>query len=608
MELTPVYQAESQALQRLLGGLRPSSTRAGEAQSLTSILNMRAAREPDLCSHVFVATDGSAPVAVSYAQLAARVWELAERLRACDVHSASRVVLLLEPGLDYLVAFYACLEAGAIAVPALPLVERLQAIVDDCAPAIILTSRGFSPVLDAMPQLGVSAKRRVLHVDAPEPAAISGARPGPPRAFDPRQLALLQYTSGSTGTPKGVMVTHGNLLHLLTFTEQTQGYGPNTVMAGWLPPHHDLGLIGAIMQPIFSGFPAAMLSPLAFLARPRAWLALLSETRATTTGAPTFAFDMCVRRIPAEQRAGLDLSALDTLVCAGEPIQPEVIERFIEAYAPYGLRASAFQPAYGLAEATLEATITPRGVGLRWFECDAAQLNAGELRRASSTSEQAPLRLVSCGRAVQKTRIVDPSTREPRSDDQVGEIWVRSQAVAAGYWGRPEESEETFCAQLADGDGPFLRTGDLGVLHDGELYVTGRIKDVIIVRGQNHYPQDIEASVSGAHAAIRPGCVAAFALASDEGDQLAVMAEVSAAKLADPMDVITAITERVRRKNRLHVQTVILVPGRSILRTTSGKLQRYACRSAFLDRQIQPIAVHTQRERTRSALEGRGEA
>jgi acyl-CoA synthetase (AMP-forming)/AMP-acid ligase II len=319
---------------------------------------------------------------------------------------------------------------------------------------------------------------------------------------------------------------------------------------------------------------------------------LITDTKATTSGAPTFAYEMCIRRIAPSSRDGLDLSSLDTLICAGEPINPTVLERFVEAFAPHGLRASAIQPAYGLAEATLETTLAPRGTGFRVCAANGEALSAGTLQPLSPLDGQSPtIRLVSSGRAVQETIVVDPTTRRRCTPGRVGEIWIRGPAVAVGYWGKEQESKEQFRATLNDGQGTYLRTGDLGVMHEGELYVTGRIKDLLIIRGQNHYPQDVEEAVCAAHPAIRPNSAAAFGVPGTAGEELAIVVEVTPSKLGSADEVFDAITRSVKRGHRLQTHAIMLLPPRSILRTTSGKLQRQACRQWFLERRFEHVAL-----------------
>lgn len=568
---------------------RAPRTHARERQvsSLAEVLSERAAREPDALSHVFVQGEREPAELLTYGELGARVAACAGRLHAAALAAGdaggdvpARVLLLLEPGLDYVVAFHACLWAGLIAVPALPMLERAQSIVRDAGATIVVYSSATKGLRAALKPGGARPLTWVPARDAEGREVL----PAPRVVAHSGQLALLQYTSGSTGTPRGVEVSHGNMLHLLHLTEAVQGYGPDTRLAGWLPPHHDLGLIGGVLQPIYSGFPAALMSPLAFLARPLSWLRLVSDFQATTTGAPTFAFGMSVRRTSPEQRAGLRLACIDTLVCAGEPIRPDLLDAFADAFAPAGFARGALQPAYGLAEATLEATIAPRGSGLltRWFY--AAELSAGRLSRLSRDGEG--VRLASSGRAVQDVRVVDPLTRREQPERRIGEIWVRGPAVASGYWGAATETRASFGESLATGASGFLRTGDLGAFVDGELFVTGRMKDLLILHGQNFYPQDIEHTVSS-HPDLRPDCAVAFAVDGGGREQLVVVAEARPAARPRLASVLDEVARQIKRAHRLRADHIALLAPRSVLRTTSGKLQRSACRAAFLAGQFE---------------------
>jgi acyl-CoA synthetase (AMP-forming)/AMP-acid ligase II len=401
-------------------------------------------------------------------------------------------------------------------------------------------------------------------------------------------LAFLQYTSGSTAAPKGVMVTHANLLHNLAMIYHGLGHTPDSRMVLWLPPYHDMGLIGGVLQSLYGGFPAALMPPVSFLQHPADWLRAISHLGADTAGAPNFAYDLCARKITPEELATLDLSNWTKAFNAAEPIRRRTLERFAEVFAPCGFRWEAFYPAYGLAEGTVfvsGGTSTDPPVVL---PSRAAELERDRVVAASSTEGKGIRTLVGCGRALadQKIVVVDPDSLTRCPSDRVGEVWVSGPSVAQGYWGKAEETEVTFRAYLADtGEGPFLRTGDLGFLRHGELFVTGRLKDLVIVRGRNHYPQDIEQTVEQSHAVLRPGGCAAFSVQTGDGEQLVVVQELErrGVRSVNTDEVAAAVRRAVAEHHELEVHAVVLIRPGSIPKTSSGKVQRRATRAAYLE-------------------------
>jgi acyl-CoA synthetase (AMP-forming)/AMP-acid ligase II len=422
-------------------------------------------------------------------------------------------------------------------------------------------------------------------------------------------LAVLQYTSGSTSAPKGVMVTHENLLSNLRAAQATGGLNSESVLVSWLPAHHDMGLIDGIIQPLFSGYPCYVLPPAAFLQRPLRWLQALSRYRVTHTGAPNFAYELCLQKVTPAQREALDLTNLQVAFNGAEPIRQETLRRFAEYFAPCGLRPGVLYSAYGLAEATLKVTTGDKAAPYATCTVEATALeqnhivevtDAPDARRPGSTGRKT---LVGCGKPSLGTRvvIVDPSTLLACEDGRVGEIWVAGPAVTAGYWNRPELTEQVFGARLADtGEGPFLRTGDAGFLRGGELFITGRLKDLIIIGGRNHYPQDIELTVEQSHPAVRAGSVAAFAVEVEGAEQLVIAAEVNqryrpedapgqmaAGAVAgrpslDLKSLARAVQREVADYYGLRVHALALLKMGSIPKTSSGKIQRQACRQDYL--------------------------
>jgi amino acid adenylation domain-containing protein len=501
-----------------------------------------------------------------------------------------RALLLYPPGLEYIAAFFGCLYAGVVAVPAYPpnparlarTLPRLHAIIADARPAVVLTTEALLP-LAGMLAGADGAGMRWLATDALTGDHAEGWRPP---ALDGATLALLQYTSGSTAAPKGVMLSHANLLHNSALIQRCFGHSSESRGVIWLPPYHDMGLIGGIIQPLYASFPVVLMSPLAFLERPLRWLQAITRYQATTSGGPNFAYDLCVRKTTPEQRATLDLASWRVAFNGAEPIRAATLERFTAAFAPAGFRRAAFVPCYGLAEATLIVSGGPANAGPAIHSFDAAALGRNQAIAAAGAGSA----LVGCGEPLpgQKVLIAQPETQIRCASGEVGEIWLAGPSVAQGYWGQPTETAQAFQARVADAhDGPFLRTGDLGFVKDGELFITGRLKDVIIIRGRNYYPQDIELTVERSHAALRPGCCAAFTVehsgADRLDDRLVVVQEVERNYQAAELGaMIAAIRQAVSEQHELQVHTVVLLGAGSIPKTSSGKIQRHACRAAFL--------------------------
>ena len=590
-------------------------------ETLVALLRWRAAIQPDRLAYVFLEDGEIEGRRVTYAGLDSQAQAIGAWLQELGA-AGERAMLLYPPGLDFIAAYFGCLYAGVTAVPAdSPRLNRpsprLDRIVTDAQATIALTTR---PILNKMAQrleyMPALASLRWLATDE-VPAGLEKQWQDPGVTAD--TLAFLQYTSGSTSTPKGVMVSHGNLMHNLEMIRRGFHIDPPSIGVIWLPNYHDMGLIGGILEPAYAGSPSFLMDPAAFLQRPARWLQAISRYRGTISGAPNFAYQICVDKVTEEQCAGLDLSSWNVAFCGAEPIRPQTLARFAETFAPYGFRPEAFRPCYGLAEATLMVSggagrdRVAHSTGRRpWpitFTVSGAELTRHRAVPTASGSEDAQT-LVSSGQALFKERIVivDPQTRVPYPDGQVGEIWVAGPNVAQGYWNQPEATAATFQGYLSLGDpeptsglalnpgkrgqaGPFLRTGDLGFLQEGELYVTGRIKDLIIIRGRNHYPQDIEYTVSNSHPAFEPGMGAAFAIAGDGIEKLVVAHELRRSRRrADPDQVITAARRAIAANHGLQPHAVVLLKPLSMPRTSSGKIKRRACRQAFLDGSLEVIA------------------
>jgi acyl-CoA synthetase (AMP-forming)/AMP-acid ligase II len=549
-------------------------------ESVGEVLRDRARNERDRLALRFLR--GPDELCWSYAQLDQAARRVAARLRPVAA-PGDRVLLLYPPGLDYVAAFFGCLYAGVVAVPASPLGRsrdsvrrrRLVAISVDCQPAAALTLRSLLPSgAEAEPWPWLATDDGAVG-EAPEGVAADGGT-----------LAFLQYTSGSTGSPRGVMVSHANLLHNLARIRDCLGDMRDEHGVSWLPADHDMGLIGTILGSIYIGAPITLLSPLDFIQRPLRWLETMSRLRATMSAAPNFAYELCVRRISPEQRAQLDLSAWDVAFVGSEPINPDTLERFAEAFAPCGFRPRAFLPCYGLAESTLIASAGRRDTAPRVLSLGAPALAQG--RAEPAPADGATTRgLVSCGTPVagQRIEVVDPETARRLPPGRVGEVWISGPSVARGYWNRSEETARTFEARLADeaDSPPFLRTGDLGFLDEGELFVTGRIKDLIIIAGCKHHAEDIERTAESSHPALRPGGGAAFPLSVAGEEGLGIVYEADGLRSPEEGRAAErAVRGAVAEHHGITPAAILFLRPGAVPRTSSGKVQRHACRDTFL--------------------------
>ncbi|BAL88452.1 putative NRPS [Actinoplanes missouriensis 431] len=574
--------------------------------NLSDLLHLRVQRQADHEAFTFLDDGGSdATTRVTYQQLHERAAQVSAALRDGGVRPGDRAMLLFAPGTDYVAAFFGCLYAGVVAVPVYPPdpqrwergVRRLRAVARDAEPRCVLTTGVIAAFAGEM-----------LAEQAPELAAtkwISCDELGQydtdvtPVPVDGGHLAFLQYTSGSTTDPRGVRLTHANLLHNLGLISDFFELDAGSRGVIWLPPYHDMGLIGGVLGPVHGGFPVTLMSPMAFLSDPMRWLRTISETGATASGGPNFAYELCARRATEDNTAGLDLSSWQVAFCGAEPIRAAAMDRFAETFAPFGFRREALYPCYGLAEATLIATGGRRVDAPVIREFSADDLTAG--RGVPAGGGRA---LVGCGTAApdQELLVVDPQTRTPVPGGVVGEVWLRGPSVADGYW-RPDgdgdegEGGDTFGARLAgpvegrdgenrDGetrDGGWLRTGDLGFLDDGELFVTGRRKDLIIIGGRNHYPQDVELTAQTSHPGLRPGGVAAFGIRAGGGEALVVVQEVGRQHEDDAgPEMEQAVRRAVVAEHDIAPHDVVLVPAGTVPKTSSGKIQRLLCRDEYL--------------------------
>ncbi len=545
----------------------------------------RAAETPRVVAYTFLA-DGEVEAArVTYAELDRQARGIAAALQELGA-TGERVLLLFPSGLEFIAAFLGCLYAGAVAVPAYPPrsargLPRLRAILDDSRPRVILTTEELSRrARGLLGEIVSLAPVAWLATDGLEARAEEWREP----AIDRDTLALLQYTSGSTATPKGVMVSHANLLHNEEMIRRAFAQSDESVIIGWLPLYHDMGLIGNVLQPLYLGARCVLMTPVAFLQQPLRWLAAISRHRGTTSGGPSFAYELCVRKIGAGQKADLDLSSWRLAFNGAEPVRAETLDRFAAAFAGCGFRREAFYPCFGLAEATLFATGGEAGAAPPVMTVQAAPLEEGRVEEVAA-GEPGGRTLVGCGRTWmgQRLEVVDPEAGCSLGPGRVGEIWIAGPSVAQGYWGNPAATERDFRARLAGEPeaGPFLRTGDLGFHMGGELFVTGRLKDLIILRGRNLYPQDLELTAEQAHPALRPGGSAAFSVDAAGEERLVIVAELERRIGDEPEEVAAVVRTAIAREHEIGVWEVVFLRTGTIPKTSSGKLQRHACRAAW---------------------------
>lgn len=562
--------------------------------TLVELLRHRAACQPEDLAYIFLVDGEEEEVSVTYQELDRQARAIGAWLES-HVAPGQRALLLYPPGLEFITAFFGCLYAGVVAVPAYPprrnrSVDRIRTIVNDAEAQVTLTTDQVLNRVAAVVEETEDLKHLTWLATCNVGEGIENSWKMPD--VQAETLAFLQYTSGSTGSPKGVILNHANLIHNSALIAHLFEHTRTDRGVFWLPSYHDMGLIGGILQPLYVGRPNVLMSPMSFLQKPYRWLSAISRYRGSTSGGPNFAYDLCVRKITPEQRATLDLSCWKVAFNGAEPVRDDTIEAFSKAFAPCGFRRSAFYPCFGLAEATLIVSggyITEAPV-IRAFDSEA--LNAG---RALSVDPQHPSarRLVGCGKAAPDERVViaNPETRAECPPGEIGEIWVSGPSVAQGYWRQADATKQTFQAYLADsGAGPFLRTGDLGFLADGELFVAGRIKDLIIVRGVNYYPQDIEFTVARANDRLREESGAVFTIEDGSRQRLVAVQEVERRHKIDHQVLFADIRRAVMAQHDLPLDAIVLIKAGSIPKTSSGKIQRHACRKGYLEGTLDVVA------------------
>ena len=568
--------------------------------NLVDLVRFRARYQPNDVAFTYVTNSGGVGASeknLTYSELDRRCRRVAAWLQRNDMRG-KRALLLYRPGLEFISGFYGCLYAGATAIPAYPPTKnrsmlRIQSIASDAEASMALTTTDVvdqvkntineTPLLQQIPWVSTDALPEGIEDDWVDPEV------------DQSDIAFLQYTSGSTGTPKGVMLSHGNMLSNSTLIERGFEHTRSSVGVYWLPSYHDMGLIGGVIQPVFCGCRIYMMAPLNFLTRPHVWLQMISKYKATTSGGPNFAYDLCVKIKDESKLEGIDLSSWKVAFNGAEPVRAETLERFAAKFERYGFNYNSFYPCFGLAEGTLIVTGGMKNDPPIVRSIDADALGEG---RAVEVQPDAPRahKVVSSGRVIfgQRLAIVDEKTLKELPDGRVGEIWTCSSSVAQGYWHNPTETERVFQARLADkpDEGPFLRTGDLGFVQDGELFVTGRIKDMMIIRGVNVYPQDIEITAQGVSSSLVINGGGAFLVGGPDEERLVLLQEVER-NLKDSgviAELFSEIRKRVALEHETPISEIVFIQRGSLPKTSSGKVQRHACRDAFLKNELKVVA------------------
>lgn len=568
--------------------------------TILELLRYRSDNQPDKRAYTFLVDGKKEMPPISYSLLDQQAKAIAAYLQQYQA-KGERALLLYPQGTEVVSAFCGCLYGGVISIPVPPpesgrlrrTLPRLRSIVQDAKATFALTTESIlgliEEVKDEFPEF-----EEMKWIDT-EKIDLDWAEKWQDPNIDKDQIAYLQYTSGSTATPKGVMLTHFNLMHHCGYLKEACGYDENSVSITWMPYFHDYGLVEGMMVPLYNGHPCYITSPFSFVKRPIQWLKNITKYKGTHSQAPNFAYDLCVRRFrPKKDAEGLDLSSWEGAGNAAEPINPEVMLKFSDSFSPYGFKWETFAPAYGLAEYTLLASTSPKGTKPVFLKLETSEIEQDRIVIAPDEKEEGVRIFASCGRQVcdTKIRIVDPDELTICPEDRVGEIWLSDPSMAQGYWQREDVTEETFRAYIKDtNEGPFLRTGDLGFYYQGELYITGRIKDLIIIRGTNHYPQDLEWTVQSLSESLRPDYGAAFSITANGEERLVVVQEVERkAKLENPDELIADIRQEIAEQHEIMPYGIVLAKGGTVLKTASGKIQRRACKQNFLANNINAVA------------------
>ncbi|CAM4396311.1 hypothetical protein BAMA_03625 [Bacillus manliponensis] len=564
--------------------------------SLIDLLNSNAAKNPDKVAFNYLIGDED-EISISFEQLVMDSKRIAAYLQNEGL-SGKQALIMYPPGLEYIKAFLGCLYAGVIAVPVYPPtlsrnMDRIRSILIDASTNIIFTTsqlhskiaKHFSEEISAMDIKWICIDESLL------PQADQWTQPD----INGESIAFLQYTSGSTSAPKGVMVSHQNILYNEKMIQKAFNNDENTIVFGWLPLYHDMGLIGNVLQPLFLGGTSILMSPIDFLKKPFRWLQAISKYKATVSGAPNFAYDLCVKKVTEEQKTLIDLSSWKVAYNGAEPVRYETLKKFSAEFENCGFKEESFYPCYGMAEATLfiSGGVTNKKSIIKYFDSKALRDNKVQETRECNES----IALVSCGTThlEQKIKIVNPDTYNTCSKNEIGEIWVNGVNVANGYFGTGDNAN--FRGRISgENSAKYLKTGDLGFINDGQLYITGRLKDLIILRGKNYYPQDIELTTEKAHIGIKDGCSAAFSITEENEERLVIVAEIERAfrpresgypndKL-DAKNVLTHIRQKVMEEHGAQPYCICLIKTGTIPKTSSGKIQRNACKQEYLNNEL----------------------
>jgi acyl-CoA synthetase (AMP-forming)/AMP-acid ligase II/acyl carrier protein len=586
--------------------------------TLVDVARYRAAKQAQKTAYTFLADGANRERHLTYAGLDRRARAIAAFLQDAAM-SGERALLFYAPGLDFICTFFGCLYAGVVAVPTYPPVNRqmmaqVEPIIKDAGPQAILTTADIAAKLKTLLSLQSIGKKSLLRfigkglekyfpifkqlggensrVIATDRIDTDLDQMWQRPELDSNSLAFLQYTSGSTSLPKGVMVSHGNIMHNQNLIQQYFQQPKGVAFVSWLPQYHDMGLIGNILHPFYMGGHSVVFSPFEFLKKPLRWLEAISKYRAHTSGAPNFAYELCVRKVSTEDKQKLDLSSWQVAYNGAEPIRHATLESFAAYFAECGLAKSALYPCYGLAEGTLIVAGGKLQAAPVYLACDKEGLKEDRIQPVDPGDPAATV-LVGSGTAFdgQKVRVVAPEERIELGDNEIGEIWVSGPSIAQGYWNNPDSTRQTFQARIRSADGDrFLRTGDLGFLRDGNLFITGRVKDLIIIHGQNYIPSDIEYTVEGSHANLRRGCSAAFAVQAAGEEKLAAVCEIrKKVKLAELKKIAAGIRRAITDSHGINAARIVLIKARTIPKTTSGKIRRKMCKMALLNHKLDVV-------------------
>ncbi|MDJ0732021.1 MAG: AMP-binding protein [Crocosphaera sp.] len=570
--------------------------------TLVDLLRDRSIAQPNNKTYTFLHEGETEGGSLTYGTLEQQAKAIASHLQSLDA-KGERVLLLYPPGLDFIAGFFGCLYAGAIAIPAYPprpdqCLSRLEAIATDAEAKFILTLNPLVPYLQG--RFSISPILNSLKILDANTIIQTQEHPWQDPNINADTIAFLQYTSGSTGKPKGVIINHDNLLHNLEMGYKYADITPETKTVSWLPFGHNTGLVVGVLQPLYGDHPVILMSPLDFLQKPLRWLTAISRYRATQSLAPNFAYDLTAFSTSPEEKETLDLACWEFAVSGAEPIRAETLERFAKTFASCGFRWQALSAGYGMAETVVGISLGNKEKPPLILNIDKTQLQENRVVVVDNEEDNSQ-KLVGCGTTgtEQKVIIVNPDSLTQCDDYEIGEIWVSGPSVAQGYWNRPEATEEAFKGYLKDTQaGPFLRTGDLGFILEEELFVTGRLKDLIIIRGKNHYPQDIELTTQRSYTALRPSCNAAFSVDINNEEKLVIVQEVqeTAIESLDQDQVFNAIRQAVSQQHQLQVYAILLLKPGTIPKTSSNKIQRHACKAGFLDESLEVIATSKQQE------------